>query len=706
MPYRFFFVFFISLLSLSCGKKYKAVVLTEQAKNSNQGKQFLLHKISDKEIAIGLPNKPDALVFPLDRPFLALGKATPKVKYSLGSFRFKDKDKEICEEQTISSIQQTDSTLHISGELCGTIYHFKAVQNQANELMLSVKSDNEQQNRLFLTYKSTKDEAFLGMGEQFSHVNLKGHRVPIWVEEQGVGRGDQPITAVINMQIMAGGDNYTSYAPMPFYLSNQGKAVLLHNNCRSVFDFTKDEMTQVEIWDNEMDMTIWQADKPLDLIEAYTEKTGRLPLMPEWAYGAIIGMQGGSDIVPPRIDTLLEAGAPITGLWIQDWCGQRQTPYGSQLRWYWEADQTHYKDFKNFCGNMNEKGIDVLGYINPFLTEFGDLFEQASKNNYLVKDPAGKNYKIKATGFDTYLIDFTNPAAYNWTKDLIKKNMIEMGLSGWMADFGEWLPWDAVMHSGISAEEYHNQYPVIWEKINREAVQETENEGKVAFFSRAGYTESNKHVTFYWAGDQMVNWGKHDGLPSVVPALLSSGISGMSINHGDIGGFASSKRWYFKIKRSRELLKRWIELCAFSPIYRTHECILPLDNLQVYSDQDMREFYTKFAKLHFALKPYLKQYAQEAHERGFPMVRHLYLHYPEDPEVLNLQNQYLLGEDILVIPVIQEGKTNVKGYLPEGEWQHFFTKKVYQGKNWQTFDAPIGEPAIFIKKGSRVLMEN
>ena len=157
----------------------------------------------------------------------------------------------------------------------------------------------------------------------------------------------------------------------------------------------------------------------------------------------------------------------------------------------------------------------------------------------------------------------------------------------------------------------------------------------------------------------MVNWGQHDGLPSIVPALLSSGISGMSINHSDIGGFASSDRWYFKIKRSPELLKRWIEVCAFSPIYRTHECILPLKNIQVYSNPEMRAFYAKFGNIHYAMKPYLKHYAQEAHEKGLPMVRHLYLHYPSDPEVLNLQSQYLLGEDILVIPVLEKGAKTV-----------------------------------------------
>jgi sulfoquinovosidase len=340
------------------------------------------------------------------------------------------------------------------------------------------------------------------------------------------------------------------------------------------------------------------------------------------------------------------------------------------------------------------------------------MLEEAKKKGFLVKNEKGEDYLIQTVGFPAYLIDLTNPKAVAWTKSIIKKNMIDVGLSGWMADFGEWLPYDAVLHSGVSAKNYHNQYPVDWAKLNREAIKEAGKEGEIVFFTRAGFSYSNKYSTLFWLGDQMVSFQTHDGLPSAVLGMMTSGVSGISLNHSDIGGYTTISNPITNYHRSKELLLRWSEMSALSPVFRTHEGNRPLKNWQVYnfenalgeksqSDEETVEKFANMGKLHYALKDYLKIYVREASRTGIPVVRHPYLHYPNDLQVRNLKYQYLLGEDLMVMPVISDGESQVSGYLPEGEWKHVWSKRVYRGGTRVRVDAPLGEPGLFIRMGSR-----
>ncbi len=643
---------------------------------------------------------PAVLTLPLDQPFLHIAKDQPKVKYGLGSFHFRERPKKRCHELTLSDVRFSEELIVLQGDLCGNSFTMFLSSIAANTLDLRVRLTDTTYNRLTLVYKSTPEEQVFGMGEQYSHVNVRGHRVPVWVEEQGLGRGDQPITALANTR-RAGGTQFTTSAPIPFYISTAKKAFLLGNRTHSAFDFRYTESIEIEVWDNQLSATFWQADEPLDLIEFYTEKTGRLPALPDWAYGAIINVQGGTDIVTARLDSLEAAGANISAIWATDWSGIRPTKLGSQLKWQWKADENRYPDFKNFCKKMNARGVKVLGYTNPYLQTDTEMFQEAQRKGYLVKNPEGTTYVIPYVSFELGIVDLTNPAAFEWLKNKIKTNMIDYGLSGWMADYGEWLPWDAVLHSGEHAGLYHNTSAVDWVRLNREAIQEAGVESEVAFFARCSFTGSNRYATFYWAADQMTYWKSNDGLPSVVPALLSSGISGMSVNHADIGGFASAKRGLFKILRNKELLKRYIELCAFTPVFRTHESILPEENAQVYDTPDLRNFYARFANIHEQLKPYLQENMKEATEKGYPLVRHLYLHYPDDKKVYNIQNQFLLGKDILVAPMVKEGGSSMEVYLPKGRWRHLFTGEKYNGGLKYKIETPLGKPAVFINLDSR-----
>jgi alpha-glucosidase (family GH31 glycosyl hydrolase) len=356
-----------------------------------------------------------------------------------------------------------------------------------------------------------------------------------------------------------------------------------------------------------------------------------------------------------------------------------------------------------------------MSYINPFLCDdlcddaaqkknhSRNLFEEAARNGYLVENHRGEPYKITISSFSASLVDLTNPEAWTWIKEIIKGELIGKGTSGWMADFGEGLPYDAVLFSGVDPRSYHNRYAEECARVNREAISEAGRGDDIVFFNRSGYTKRPRSSTLFWVGDQLVDWNAHDGIKSAVTGLLSSGLSEYSLEHSDIGGYTTIDNPLFKFHRSKELLLRWIELGAFTTVFRTHEGNIPKLNHQIYSDMETLTHFARFAKVYAAWKPYRIELVKEASETGLPVVRHPFIHYPNDPEVPTLNYQYMVGSELMVAPVLDHGADAVKVYLPAGKWLHLWTGNRYgstQRSVYETVSAPIGEPGVFYKEGS------
>jgi len=651
--------------------------------------------------------------FPLRSAFISAGVGEPEVQYKMASFKFKDRLAKKCDSQKILGAEKTEKGFLLKGKLfgtnCLTDFNLKLEIISKNEMEFRLTLSDEKINRVYLKYNSSPEERFLGFGEQFSHSDMKGRKPFLFTEEQGIGRGDQPITFGANLMAGAGGNEYTTYIPIPHYITTDNRSLFLENSTYMKFDLKKNNEVTLEVWDSNITGSIFLGNSPLELIEMFSKKTGRFDALPDWAYGTWLGLQGGKDKVKKIVQDAKKSGNPVTALWIQDWCGRRITKFGSQLKWRWHEDTSLYPDFKNFVAELNKENVKVLGYINSFLADKdpskpdddfeNPMLEEAKKKGYLVKDKNGNDYRIETAGFPAYLIDLTNPEAVKWTKEIIKKNMIEKGLSGWMADFGEWLPFDAKLHSGISAEKYHNIYPVDWARVNREAIREAGKEGQIVFFTRAGYSYSARYSTLFWEGDQMVSFGKHDGLPSTIIGLTSGGISGIALNHSDIGGYTTINNPLKNYHRSKELFFRWSELNAFTPIFRTHEGNRPEKNHQPYTDSETIEKFSRYGKIHYALRDYFAYLANEAKEKGYPVIRHTYLHYPDEKETLKHVYQFMVGEDMLVVPVIKPGANQVKGYFPKGNWTDVWTGKKIEGGKVIQVEGPLGKPPVFVKEG-------
>ena len=646
--------------------------------------------------------------------FVAGAVGREEIHESRGSFFVRDHLQQECLQQTLQKIERKGDAVVLSGFVqCDTARRaYTLTWTAASPTQLRFALKLQGLNRARLLYQSGAKERFYGFGEQFTYMDLKGKRLPIFVMEQGIGRGAQPITWGANLTAKAGGDWHTSYAGVPHYMTSQRRSLFLENTEYSVFDMRRHHSVQLSVFSNRLTGRVLYGSSPLALLESYTEYAGRMKPLPDWIHkGAIIGMQGGTAKVHQIWKKLKAHDAPIAAFWLQDWVGQRKTSFGRQLWWNWELDREHYPRWKGLKAALTKSGIRVLLYINPFLADVSqktnarrNLYEEARKKGLLVKNKDGQPYMILNTSFSAALLDLTNPRARIWIQKVMQDEMLKIGGDGWMADFGEALPYDSTLHKGTPAT-VHNRYPQLWADVNKKVLQSTGKPQDFVYFMRSGYTRSPGKTSLFWLGDQLVSWDHHDGIKTAVTGLLSSGLSGYSLNHSDIGGYTTITHPIRNYHRSEELHMRWAELNAMTVVFRTHEGNRPAANHQFHSTPKSLKHFVRCAKLYKAWAPYRKTLVKEASQRGWPVVRHPFLHFPEDKVIQSLSyQQFMVGSELMVAPVLDKNVETVKVYLPKGRWRHLWSGKL-SGNNstgsWLTVAAPLGKPAIFYKANSK-----
>ena len=575
-------------------------------------------------------------------------------------------------------------------------------------------------NQLDFVYAMDPDERVYGLGEQFSSYNHRGRRVPVITGEQGMGRGVQPLSFMFNSVFPgSAGSWHTTYTAIPHYITHKARSVFLTNYTYSEFDFTEEESVVIRAAAPSGLITgqIIGGSSIPDVLRAYTDYAGRMTPLPEWAMnGVILGMTGGPQKVRQVYKTLGEGGVKVAGLWLQDWGGVRNTSIGIERVWWnWRLDETHYTDWDALREEIKPNGTHLLTYVNTFLmdanSDKGLLYREAKEKNYMVRDVKGEVYRLGSEPGVTFgLLDLSNPECVAWIEDIIVDMLETTGAMGWMADFGEYLPFDAVLHSGELPIEVHNRYPEDWAEVNRRAMRRAGLEGTGFFWSRSASTKSPKHSALFWLGDQMVSWDAYDGIKTAVLGGLSGGLSGLTLTHSDVGGYTAHPLKH----RSEELLMRWMELNAFADaIFRTHQGNRPHHNAQPWNTPELVEHLKFCVDIHVALKPYKVELMRQAQAVGLPMTRSMIIHYPYDTTAANIATQFLLGRDILVAPVLDKGATHVHVYLPPGDvWVDAWTTQRAPVQpdligsdeggrgSWITVDTPMGWPAAFVRKSA------
>ncbi len=526
---------------------------------------------------------------------------------------------------------------------------------------------------------------FYGFGEQYNAAEQRGEAFLLHVTEQGIGREPEKPRAGIN------GDKHTTYFPMPYFLDARGFGALLRTPYRVYTDLCKTDPEQAtfEVMSGEeVELVVFHGPTPLEVIRQLGDEVGRPKAPPAWAYELWMTTQGGRDAVLEQAQAFEAAGLPVRALWVQDWTGKRKNAdggYGVQYRWV--ADEELYPDLKGMIAGLKQRNYKVLGYANPFIVKGLEHFDEMASQGFLVKKK-GATYETISPGGASGHPDFTAPGTRDYVKKSFRFMTDELGFDGWMEDFGEWVPLDAENAGGVNPEAYHNLFPVEWHRCSAESMAESRPDGDYAVFARSGYTGVHRHAQIFWVGDQEATFSPHDGLPTVVPAMLTLGLSGIPFVTHDVAGFSGGPS-------TKELFLRWTELGAFTPIFRNHDGNKRDENWSWAKDEETKAHFVRFARVHQALIPEIQAAAAEAAQSGKPLVRHLMLAFPGDAGSLPVHDQFLLGDSLLVAPVVVDGQRKRSVYLPPGTWFHVWTGAPFEGGKTVEIDAPIGSPPVF-----------
>jgi alpha-glucosidase (family GH31 glycosyl hydrolase) len=602
-------------------------------------------------------------------------------------------------------------------------------------------------------------EQFRGLGAQTFSTDHRGATVPIWVVEQGLGKVT-PDTPSPPPSLM--GEPYDSYMPIPWVMSSQGWGVSLDSRAYAEFELcTEDhpDSWRLRVWDRSFTFHLVVADTPRATLSAYARLVG-LPEHgpPSWFWAPVNDAVRGRANVERVAALLREEDIPSSVIWTEDWIGLGSAATGLRLSHDWDVDPEDYPDMAAMTDGLHRDGFRFLGYFSPFIPDSASTpggqgtlpsgqqvtlhpqnepkWSEALAGGFTFTDPDGEPYRMLTPPFQPppgSALDLTDRAAVEWFQGWLAEAEA-LGLDGSMTDFGEWVPFDARFADGRTGAEVHNEYPVLWQRANREFWERARPDGDWLFYVRSGHTGTQSAAPAVWAGDQNTTWDRLDGLGSVVTYGVNLGLSGIAFFGSDIAGYSAfAFEGIENTPTSRELFWRWTELGAFTPMMRTHHgsrygenwsfegAPNPADPVRPVRDDETLTTWRRYATEHVSLFPYLQAAGEEAVESGIPVMRHLWLEFPDDEVVAGgvpddpawadfaavgggLPEgelfEYLLGPDLLVAPVIDEGATSRPVYLPgRRDWVEIHTGERF-GPGSHVVEAPLGEIPVFARVGT------
>jgi alpha-glucosidase len=636
-----------------------------------------------------------------DAPAVFIGTGEPTVRMNKGNFRLSDyvSSRIPLSHAVVSQVDGATCIRFAAGATAPVSLELRIGADSARTTITFAGAD-PRINRLWLRFVAEPAERVWGGGEQLSYFNLRGRHFPLWTSEPGVGRDKSTLLTFQSDQAgNAGGDYYNTNYPQPTFISSRRYALHVETTAYSAFDLRHADFHEIEVWAIPERIELWAAKHFTELVSALSLRFGRQPQLPPWVMqGAIVGLKDGERSFE-RLEAYIAADAAISGLWCEDWVGVRQTSFGRRLFWDWKWNAQRYPGLDRRIPELQARGIRFMGYVNPYLCIDGSLYPQAVAAGYLVRRlDRDEPYLVDFGEFECGIVDFTHPEATAWfAEQVIGRNLIDFGLSGWMADFGEYLPTDVRLFNAMDGMLAHNAWPTLWAKVNADAVARRGKVGEVLFFMRAGFSGVQAFCPLLWAGDQSVDFTRHDGLQTVICAALSSGLLGNAYHHSDIGGYTS----LFGNVRTPELIQRWSEMAAFTAVMRSHEGNRPTENLQIDQDPEVLAHFARMTRIYRHLAPYLAELSREAAATGLPVQRPLFLHFEADAGAYDSQTSYLYGADLLVAPVIDPGATRWRTYLPgPAQWVHVWSGAEFGGGREVEVAAPLGEPPVFYRKGS------
>ena len=518
-----------------------------------------------------------------------------------------------------------------------------------------VKRGSDNARRINPVFTLTADEMIFGCGESATGLNKAGQKVNLFVTDPQGPETDQ------------------MYKPIPFFMSNRGYGMFMHTSAPVTCDFgaTYIGLNKMFMGDENLDLFVFFGE-PKDILDEYTDLVGKPGMPPLWSFGTWMSRityfseKEGYDVAA----NIRKNKYPCdvihfdTGWFDVDW----QCDY--------KFSENRFQNPQQMLKDLRSQGFHVCLWQLPYFTPKNRYFSELIEKDMYVKNGNGE------LPYEDVVLDFSNPETVKWYQDKLA-GLLNIGVSAIKVDFGEAAPLNGIYASGKSGWYEHNLYPVRYDMAVSEITKKLHNEN--IMWARAAWAGSQRYP-LHWGGDAATT---NTGLLGTLRAGLSFGLSGFSFWSHDMGGFVKST--------PEDLYCRWIPFGFLTSHTRAHGA--PPTEPWLYDSKRVQDVFRKSAEMKYRLMPYVYAQAKECTEKGLPMLRALFVEFPDDPGAWKVDDEYLFGSQILVAPLLESGMTGRTVYLPEGKWIDYQTEKVYEG-GWHQIEAGSLPIIMLVRDGS------
>lgn len=518
-----------------------------------------------------------------------------------------------------------------------------------------IKRGSDNARRINPAFTLTADEMIFGCGESATGLNKVGQKVNLFVTDPQGPETDQ------------------MYKPIPFFMSNRGYGMFMHTSAPVTCDFgaTYIGLNKMFMGDENLDLFVFFGE-PKDILDEYTDLVGKPGMPPLWSFGTWMSRityfseKEGYDVAA----NIRKNKYPCdvihfdTGWFDVDW----QCDY--------KFSENRFQNPQQMLKDLKSQGFHVCLWQLPYFTPKNRYFPELIKKDMYVKNGNGE------LPYEDVVLDFSNPETVKWYQDKLA-GLLNIGVSAIKVDFGEAAPLNGIYASGKSGWYEHNLYPVRYDMAVSEITKKLHNEN--IMWARAAWAGSQRYP-LHWGGDAATT---NTGMLGTLRAGLSFGLSGFSFWSHDMGGFVKST--------PEDLYCRWLPFGFLTSHTRAHGA--PPTEPWLYDSKRVQDVFRKSAEMKYRLMPYVYAQAKECTEKGLPMLRALFVEFPDDPGAWKVDDEYLFGSQILVAPLLESGITGRTVYLPEGKWIDYQTEKVYEG-GWHRIEAGSLPIIMLVRDGS------